>query len=75
MPSNNKSIDFKLATLDYDPGLQVGNRFTILNTLSSVHDYLPAKLMEVMVKQRHQVLILDKEQDTTVRHIAFVFEM
>jgi len=60
---NNKPVDFKLATLDYDPGWKVGDQFIIVNTSNSVHDYLPVKEMEVIIKQRYHILKLDKEQD------------
>jgi hypothetical protein len=61
--TNNNPVDFRIASLDYDPAWKVGDRFIILNTSNSGIDFLPEKEMEVIVKQRRHVLKLGKEQD------------
>ena len=62
--TNNNPVDFSIASLGYDPGWKVGDRFFILKTSNSGLGYLPEKEMEVFVKQRRHVLKLGKEQDT-----------
>jgi hypothetical protein len=73
--TNNNPVDFRIASLSFDPGLKVGDKFIILKTSNSGIDFLPEKEMEVIVKQRRHVLKLGKEKANEPDKAQDVFEI
>jgi hypothetical protein len=55
---------FDLAIFNYDIGLQVDDKFIMVNSSDAKFDYLPAHEIEMQVTKRNQILKLGKEQDS-----------